>query len=63
MLIHLPGHTDKVMAHSPRNITQCEMAIKGVECLAKVTKKATVSVCCYCVGDAKYLAEIMGNHV
>ena len=59
MLIHLPRHTDKFMAHSLRKIPQCEMAIKAIECLAKVTKKATVSVCCYYVGDAKYIAETM----
>ena len=59
MLIHLPGHAEKFMAHSVRNLPQCEMAMKAVECLAKVTKKATVSICCYYVGDAKHLAETM----
>ena len=35
------------------------MAMQAVECLAKVTQRATVSVCCYYAGDAIYLAELM----
>ena len=35
------------------------MAIKAEECLARVTKKATVSICCYYVGESTYLSELM----
>ena len=35
------------------------MAMKAVECLARVTTKATVTVCCYYNGDAVYLGEQM----
>lgn len=59
MLIHLTGHADRFIAHSIHNIPQCVMAMKDVECLAKVAKRATVSIYCYYVSDATYLPELM----
>ena len=58
MLIHLPGYSEKFPANSSRNMQQCLMARKAVVCLAKVTQKATVSLCCYYARDDN-LAEIM----
>ena len=59
-LIHLPGQSEPFLAHSIRNIPQCDMAMALVNCLAQTTdQQATVTVCCYYAGDAMHLAENM----